>query len=87
MKINSLYLILAVIFVVVFCGLIAIFAYANSGLSSPFVSTTSSNINLEKQVIDLTSELEGIKKRNASYSYEVSSLKKELKNLSKKMKN
>ena len=47
MKINSLYLILAVIFVVVFGGLIAIFAYANSGLSSPFVSTTSSNINLE----------------------------------------
>ena len=47
MKINSLYLILAVIFVVVFGGLIAIFAYAHSGLSSPFVSTTSSNINLE----------------------------------------
>lgn len=47
MKTNSLYLILAVIFVVVFGGLIALFAYANLGLSSPFISTTSDNVNLE----------------------------------------
>ncbi|MCR8696388.1 MULTISPECIES: hypothetical protein [Campylobacter] len=47
MKTNSLYLILAVIFVVVFGGLIALFAYANSGLSSPLATATSSDINLE----------------------------------------
>lgn len=47
MKKNSLYLILAVIFVVVFGGLIALFAYLNSGLSSPFIHTSSGSVNLE----------------------------------------
>ncbi len=47
MKTNSLYLILAVIFVVVFGGFIALFAYANLGLSSPFIWTTNNNVNLE----------------------------------------
>ena len=47
MKTNSLYLILAVIFVVVFGGFIALFAYANLGLSSPFIWTTNNDVNLE----------------------------------------
>ena len=47
MKKNSLYLILAVIFVVVFGGFISLFAYLNSGLSSPSIRTSSSGVDLE----------------------------------------
>jgi hypothetical protein len=47
MKKNSLYLILAVIFVVVFGGFISLFAYLNSGLSSPSIHTSSSGVDSE----------------------------------------
>ncbi|WP_086297192.1 hypothetical protein [Campylobacter devanensis] len=47
MKKNSLYLILAVIFVVVFGGFISLFAYLNLGLSSPSIHTSNSGVDLE----------------------------------------